>query len=327
MKHVEGIGVALLLLGAFSFGVSLLTKETTILARQGEQASTALVINAVPVPTYQFKNETTSKEVVVPMMTEQEIVALKQFLRATYRTEILNTTPYFDTDTKALLLKYQRDNTLLETGVLDTATRKSINDAPFRARCPKVSGDVDASFTPVSPNDAVATNYVPASLIALPVAYAKSVDFCLTQTTRDAVMMMIDAAKIDGISIKVSSAFRSYATQSYLYKMHFDILKLSRKTVARAGHSEHQLGVAVDLTGASVEYKSASALFATSPEYGWLLLHAHEYGFVQSYPGGKEMITGYAEEPWHFRYVGKEHAKSIHDTGVTVYEYLSHYTK
>ena len=325
MKHLEGIIVALFLMGAFSFGFTLLSRETNTIALMRAKDNAALILNAVTAPEVVKEMSGIAQE-VLPEMTEAEISTLKIFLRAYYQTEKINTTPYFDTDTKALLLKYQRDTALPETGLLDTATRKSITDALFRTHCPKGSGDIDASMTPISPTQGISKTYTPDGLIAMSSLYTKNTSFCLTQRTRDAVMALIDGARADGFSIKVSSAFRSYATQAYLYRMHFDILKLTRKTVAVAGHSEHQLGVAVDLTGASIGFKSASAYFKTSPEYTWLIAHAGEYGFVQSYPTGKETITGYAGEPWHFRYVGKEIANEILKEEITVYEYLNKIT-
>lgn len=67
--------------------------------------------------------------------------------------------------------------------------------------------------------------------------------------------------------------------------------------------------------------------FKDTPEYSWLAVHAWEYGFVQSYPVGKEPITGYQAEEWHWRYVGLEHAQNIHDQKITAYEYLQNLAK
>lgn len=66
--------------------------------------------------------------------------------------------------------------------------------------------------------------------------------------------------------------------------------------------------------------------FKNSAEYAWLVKNAASYGFVQSYQAGKESITGYVAEPWHWRYVGKANAQTILSQGVTVYEYLKKLT-
>ena len=92
-------------------------------------------------------------------------------------------------------------------------------------------------------------------------------------------------------------------------------------SVAKPEHSEHQLGTALDFrSGSGVEFTLEA--FGKSPEYVWLAEHAHEYGFVRSYPNGKESVTGYQAEPWHWRYVGIDHATQIKTAGITLYEHL-----
>lgn len=100
-----------------------------------------------------------------------------------------------------------------------------------------------------------------------------------------------------------------------------DILKerqgnLLKTGVAAPGTSEHQTGLAVDINGDGTR--------STSDEvYGWLLEHAHEYGFIQRYPAGKSEITGILNEPWHYRYVGLSDAAQIKQSGLCLEEYLS----
>lgn len=92
--------------------------------------------------------------------------------------------------------------------------------------------------------------------------------------------------------------------------------KLARNTVAAVGNSEHQLGLAVDInpySGSANEWNV----------YGWLEEHSWEYGFILRYPDGKAEITGISYEPWHYRYVGHEAAKEIHERGITLEEYLN----
>ena len=86
---------------------------------------------------------------------------------------------------------------------------------------------------------------------------------------------------------------------------------------ARPGSSEHQTGLALDINTASVQ-----AHFENTPTYAWLVEHCAEYGFILRYPEGKERITGYRFEPWHYRYVGREHAEEIMRRGLTLEEYL-----
>src|SRR5699024_5056985 len=84
---------------------------------------------------------------------------------------------------------------------------------------------------------------------------------------------------------------------------------------ARPGHSEHQTGLAFDLN-------EISDAFAGTPEAEWLAEHAHEYGFIIRYPADKEDITGYSYEPWHVRYLGKEIAEKVYESGLCLEEYL-----
>ena len=130
---------------------------------------------------------------------------------------------------------------------------------------------------------------------------------------------MVDAAKKDGIKLRSVSAYRSYKTQKSLYKSYVrrDGVKKADTYSARPGHSEHNTGLAVDINTAS-----SSAHFEKTKEYKWLIDNSYKYGFALRYLKGKEFITGYKYEPWHFRYFGSEVATSLHELGVTYEEYL-----
>lgn len=84
----------------------------------------------------------------------------------------------------------------------------------------------------------------------------------------------------------------------------------AEKWVSVPGYSEHQIGLAVDINGATYDL------------YFWLQENSYKYGFIFRYPGNKTDITGISEEVWHYRYVGKEVAKEIHDKGICLEEYL-----
>lgn len=130
-----------------------------------------------------------------------------------------------------------------------------------------------------------------------------------------ALKSLIEAAKSGGHDISVISAYRSYDYQKDLYMDY--VLKDGQanadKYSARPGHSEHQTGLAVDLC-------SVEDSFADDPRASWLELNAHRFGFILRYPKGKENITGYMYEPWHFRYVGEYVAGEIHNK-LTLEEY------
>ena len=128
---------------------------------------------------------------------------------------------------------------------------------------------------------------------------------------------MAEGAAKDGIKLYIASGFRSYDYQAGLYQRYVerDGAEMADTYSARPGHSEHQTGLAFDLN-------EISDAFAGTPEAEWLAEHAHEYGFIIRYPADKEDITGYSYEPWHVRYLGKQTAEKVYESGLCLEEYL-----
>lgn len=128
---------------------------------------------------------------------------------------------------------------------------------------------------------------------------------------------MQSAAWNEGLNIWIASGFRSYEYQSGLYQRYVNRSgkEEADRYSARPGHSEHQTGLAFDLN-------SIDDSFADTAEGKWVAEHCHEYGFIIRYPKGKEDITGYIYEPWHIRYLGKETAEKVFNSGLTLEEYL-----
>ncbi len=128
--------------------------------------------------------------------------------------------------------------------------------------------------------------------------------------------MQADAKKA-GLNLSICSGFRSYDYQNQLYNGYVarDGKNAADTYSARAGHSEHQTGLAMDIN-------YASSAFTNTPEAKWLAANCYKYGFIIRYPKGKENITGYMYESWHVRYLGKELAKEVYDSGLTLEEFL-----
>lgn len=139
---------------------------------------------------------------------------------------------------------------------------------------------------------------------------------------------MCEAALNDGVSLSVISAHRTYDYQQMLYnnevaeyKMYNpgcsedEALKAAATEVARPGTSEHNLGLAVD-------FNSVEQNFENTDAFRWLNEHCTEYGFILRYSTSTQDITGVIYEPWHYRYVGKENAKKIRASGLTLEEYV-----
>ena len=125
------------------------------------------------------------------------------------------------------------------------------------------------------------------------------------------------AAAKDNITLWIQSGYRSYKTQEELYNNYVknNGKEKAETFSARPGHSEHQSGLAMDLN-------IIDDSFEGTPEAIWIEKNSYKYGFIIRYPKGKENITGYKYEPWHIRYLGKDIAKKVYDSGLTLEEYL-----
>lgn len=145
----------------------------------------------------------------------------------------------------------------------------------------------------------------------------KNYNYGLTPETLEAFNKMKNAAANDNISLEIVSGFRSYEEQEALYKEYTAEhgQKEADTFSARAGYSEHQSGLAMDVNGADFS-------MIGQKDMKWLKKHCAEYGFIIRFPKGKESITGYNYEPWHIRYVGKDIAKEIKKQNICLEEYL-----
>lgn len=166
-------------------------------------------------------------------------------------------------------------------------------------------------------------DYVPDNLTYLDIKFsgAESSRY-LCEEVAIALKSMIEAAKEDGIYLIGRSGYRSYSTQqaTYASKVSKWGQEQADKFSAKAGASEHQTGLAIDII--STEYSELHTNFQYTNTYKWLIEHCSEYGFILRYPKGKSEITGYNFEPWHYRYVGIENAKEITNQNLTLEEYL-----
>lgn len=144
-------------------------------------------------------------------------------------------------------------------------------------------------------------------------------EYYLSEEANDAFYKLCEASIKDNMRISVSSAYRSYTEQEEIYNYYLKEsgIKYADSIAARPGFSEHQTGLAVDLVSLNSTY------FIYSKEYQWMKKNAHKYGFILRYQSGKEDITGYSAEAWHFRYVGEEIAKYIYENDITYEEYYA----
>ncbi len=149
----------------------------------------------------------------------------------------------------------------------------------------------------------------------------------------DALIEMMDACNEAAPRCCVTSAYRTQEDQAQIFNSRVnqflaegyteeEAREQAKTSAAEPGYSEHQLGLAVDIidTRSWSEEAPEGDLF---PAQKWLTEHSWEYGFILRYPADKTEITGIMYEPWHFRYMGKELAKEIYDSGLTLEEYLA----
>jgi len=121
----------------------------------------------------------------------------------------------------------------------------------------------------------------------------------------------------------VVSGYRSYQEQDALFRFYVQQMGEARASrfSAQPGHSEHQMGTALDLGSPENGYQLEES-FGLTRAGVWMQQHAAGFGFVLSYPQGREDVTGYAYEPWHYRYVGMDVAQKVVASGLTLTEYL-----
>lgn len=150
----------------------------------------------------------------------------------------------------------------------------------------------------------------------------------------DDLMLMLDACRQAGLEPVVSSAYRTHDYQTMLYENKISRLidegvsaeqapALAMTVVALPGTSEHQLGLALDIVDAS--YRQLDEAQEDTAVQRWLMANSYRYGFILRYPSDKSAITGIIYEPWHYRYVGREAAQAIYESGLCLEEFLSRY--
>lgn len=177
--------------------------------------------------------------------------------------------------------------------------------------------------TTLLPDDYVPKNIVESNLPFL--SYIETTK--LNKTVASEAKVMFDTAKNDGINLLGASGYRSHQVQINLFNSRVNAVgkEQALKYSAPPGGSEHETGYAIDIL--SSDYSRLDSGFENTKAFKWLNENAHKYGFILRYPKDKEKITQYNYEPWHYRYVGKNHAKLIKENKLTLEEYLNEINK
>ena len=184
--------------------------------------------------------------------------------------------------------------------------------------------DLNSVTLLVDASHALPADYEPADLEAPYVSSTGEVIQVRSVMAND-LKEMINKANEDGAPLILTAGYISYETQEDYYSDRVAMVgeTAAQKTMPKAGFSEHQTGLAVDFSDKD-DGTATTTAFAESAAGQWLIAHAHEYGFILRYPEGKQDITGYEYQPWHWRYVGRDLANKMYETDpdITFEEYF-----
>jgi D-alanyl-D-alanine carboxypeptidase len=174
-------------------------------------------------------------------------------------------------------------------------------------------------LNPLTPAD-----YAAPDLVSVPVPFVNAPT--MRKEAADQIVAMFAAYQGEtGNQMQAQSAYRSYSVQANVYQGWVNSLgqEGADLTSARPGHSEHQTGLAMDISSVPAQC-ALDQCFAETDQGRWLAANAYKWGFILRYPNGMTSITGYEFEPWHYRYVGVSLATAMHDTGIqTMEEFFS----
>ncbi len=171
------------------------------------------------------------------------------------------------------------------------------------------------------------SDYVPPDLVEVKIPFSfegKSPKKMMREEAAEALEKLFAQAAKEHIKLAGVSAYRSYATQTAIFNDNAKRqgVQEANKTSAIPGQSEHQTGLAIDVSSPSVNFALEES-FGDTVEGKWLAENAPKFGFIIRYPKGKEAVTGYSYEPWHIRYVGVQIAEEIAAKGITLEEYYA----
>jgi D-alanyl-D-alanine carboxypeptidase len=228
--------------------------------------------------------------------------------------------PYYKNNNIKRYQDYQKLNSNLS--VADIVTRVNLNlDLPFYTNT-KEAKLTNTFYTLVNKYNYLREDFVPNNLVELEAPYARE-GIYLVKSARDKFYELVKKASEEGLTIRAISAYRGYTYQKRLYDKYVENDGIAKADTysARPGFSDHQTGLVVDVDNSINSFEG----FTNTKEYQWMLANSYKYGFILRYPEGKEAITGYQFESWHYRFVGVKLAKKIKASNLTFDEYFTRY--
>lgn len=209
---------------------------------------------------------------------------------------------------------------LLEKVLSIVAVSAALLDGSMKAALP--DKNMEGTVFLVNKQHAVSESFVPEGLRKV---QATGMSQMLREDAAAALEEMFAAAKEEGVALATVSGYRSYSKQSTIYsrKKAKEGQEAADRISARPGTSEHQLGQAMDI--AKKGSSQLNSAFGSTEQGKWVAANAHRFGFIIRYPEEYEDVTGYVYEPWHVRYVGKEQAAAIYESGLPMETYMTGY--
>jgi D-alanyl-D-alanine carboxypeptidase len=203
----------------------------------------------------------------------------------------------------------------------DEGTSKETEPSPLPAELT----DPSSITVLVNKTHSLPADYVPEELVT-PYVNSTSDVIQVSSKAADQLKEMVTKAAEDEVTLYLTAGYISYETQDDYFHDRAGMVgeAEANKVIARAGFSEHQTGLAFDFSD-EASGTATTVAFADTKAGQWLLKHSWEYGFILRYPEGKESITGYSYQPWHYRFVGRDAAKAMHETAadLTMEEYYN----
>lgn len=257
----------------------------------------------------------------------QHLKQANHFVKAGYEAKRINEffeLPYYQDSLTDRYIAYDDGKMSVE----DVVTYVNIGlDQPYFTNVDTIQKTDDIGMV-INKYHKLPDGYEPSNLVRTPNACVIGKDYScqsepqyLVKEVADAFQKLVDAAKREDINIKAIASYRSYDYQKNLYDYYANTegKEYADQYYARPGQSEHNSGLAVDVTLNDENFNEIEQ----SKDYSWLLDHMNDYGFILRYPEDKVSITGYEYESWHLRYVGTQVAKEIKEQGLTLDEYVA----
>jgi len=259
--------------------------------------------------------ESTTKDKGVDDLTRDDVLWLQESLKiAGFYTA---RDGGFGPKTQETLSQFQ-----LSSGITETDSYSETANRLQKHRDDKLALNFGSDLVLLNKKYYLPSSFIPSDLREVSVNKNKSIE--LPSHVADNVEAMFADAIADGVVIYLASGYRSYDYQEGIFSRRVANkgFEEAQTVVAIPGQSEHQTGLAIDVTSENMGF-GLDQSFDQDPAYDWMIANSYKYGFILRYLKGREDDTGYIYEPWHYRYVGDvEMAKKIMESGMILEEYF-----